>query len=160
MNIVRACRFTVLLVAGLLMAGCSSNMVSEALLPNPDPALRHTRGEFAADAATRQPFKAALPSAGDARGRAMVDYGNYTVQIVNISDEDWNNVEIWVNRKYVVFVPLIPRQSPQTTKLNFHMFFDGEANSFPAGGNTQDGQIKQVEMVRNGKLYSIKFTLD
>ena len=41
----------------------------------------------------------------------MVDYGADTLQVVNLSDEDWDNVEIWLNRQYVVFIPACPERA-------------------------------------------------
>src|SRR5687768_14560041 len=58
------CRVTVPALIGLaLLAGCAGRV---SMLPNADKNLRKTPAQFAADAATRHPFKAELPSGGEA----------------------------------------------------------------------------------------------
>src|SRR5688572_26224076 len=89
--------YVVCILVLLQTAGCSGR---PSLLPNSDPKLRKTSAQFSADAAKRHPFNASLPSGGEAKGRAQVGYGLDTVQVVNLSDEDWDNVELWINRKF------------------------------------------------------------
>src|SRR4051812_10691708 len=85
-----------------LAAGCAGR---PSLVPNRDPALQKTSAQFAADAAKRFPYKSDVPQAGEAVARAQVRYAMKYLDVVNLSDQDWNNVEIWVNEKYVVFLP-------------------------------------------------------
>src|ERR1051326_1223672 len=95
-------RVVTLVVAALATAtGCAGR---PSLLPNGDPALRKTSPQFAADAATRHPYKAAAPRGGEAVARAEADYMFKHLNLVNLSPEDWKDVEIWVNQNYVVFV--------------------------------------------------------
>src|ERR1051325_11680992 len=54
----------------LILTGCSGR---PSLLPNPDPQLRHSSAEFAADAAKRFPYKTDLTSA-QTTARAQVGY--------------------------------------------------------------------------------------
>jgi hypothetical protein len=140
------------LFVAALAAGCSGR---PSLIPNSDPALRKTSAQFAADAARRQPFNTSLPSAGQAKGRAQVGYGMDTVQVVNLSDEDWDNVELWLNRTFVVFVPKIPAHGDRVKTLNFQMFFDDRGHYFPLDNSTPDRMVQQLEMVRGGQVYSI-----
>ena len=44
----------------------------------------------------------------DDPNRGPADYQLDLVQIANLSGEDWENVEVWVNKKYVVFIPTYP----------------------------------------------------
>ena len=148
--------FTLALLLAAGAGGCSGR---PSLLPNSDPALRKTSAQFAADAAKRHPFKEDLPEGGPAKGRAQVGYGLDTVEVVNQSDEDWNNVEIWINRRYVVFVPHIEAHGQRTKTLNFQMFFDERGHSFPVDNRTADRMVRQLEMVRGGQVYSIPVTL-
>jgi hypothetical protein len=138
------------------MAGCSGR---PSLIPNSDPALRKTSAQFAADAAKRQPFNTALPSGGQANGRAQVGYGMDTVQVLNLSDEDWENVELWINRTFVVFVPKIPARGERVKTLNFQMFYDDRGHFFPTDNSVPDRMVQQLEMVRGGKMYSIPVKL-
>ena len=87
-----------------LLGGCEGRV---SLFPNSDPELRKTPPEFAADAAKRFPYKASAPMAGEAAGRVSVDYRLDVLQLTNISDEDWSNVELWINKQYVVFLPKV-----------------------------------------------------
>ena len=146
---------TVFTALGLL-AGCSGR---PSLLPNSDPALRKTTEQFAADAAKRHPFNTALPSGGVARGRAQVGYGMDTVQVVNLSDQDWDNVELWINRSFVVFVPRIQAHGQRAKTLNFQMFYDDRGHYFPIDNRTPERMVRQLEMVRGGQVYSIPVKL-
>jgi hypothetical protein len=140
----------------LLAAGCAGR---PSLLPNSDPTLNKTSAQFAADAAKRQPFNSGLPAGGPAKGRAQVGYGLDTVQVVNLSDQDWDNVELWINRKFVVFVPKIPAHGQRAKTLNFQMFYDDRGHFFPTDNRTPERMIQTLEMVRGGQVYTIPVKL-
>ena len=148
--------FFAALMLALGAGGCSGR---PSLLPNSDPALRKTSAQFAADAARRHPFKADLPSGGAANGRAQVGYGLDTVEVLNLSGEDWDNVEVWINRRYVVSVPRIAAGGQRVKTLNFQMFFDERGHSFPVDNRVPERMVRQLEMVRGGQVYSIPVTL-
>ncbi len=100
---------TIALLGGLgLAAGCAGR---PSLVPNSDPNLRRTSAQFAADAARRHPYKADAPRGGAAMGRAEYNLLMGTLQVLNYSDEGWDNVEIWGNRKYVCWLPKVERAS-------------------------------------------------
>jgi len=145
-------------VAGVAtaLAGCGARI---PLLPNSDPALRKKPADFAADAQLRHPFKDDAPSGGEAKGRAAVDYGNGWVEVVNLSDQDWDDAEIWINRRYVVFIPKIEKNAPQVKTLNFWMFYDEKDNSYASANSSGETRITQLEMYRAGKMYSLKLQL-
>jgi hypothetical protein len=134
------------------LAGCAGR---PSLIPNSDPTLRKTSAQFASDAAKRHPLNAALPSGGVARGRAQVGYGRDTIEVVNLGSEDWQNVEIWANRKYVVFVPKISAGAQRVKTLNFQMMFDDKGHYFPLDNRKPENMVRQLEMVRDGMLYTI-----
>jgi hypothetical protein len=147
---------TTLLFAAALatLAGCAGR---PSLIPNSDPALRKTSAQFASDAARRHPFNAGLPSGGTARGRAQVGYGRDTVEIVNLGTEEWQNVELWANRKYVVFIPRIRAGADRVTTINFQMMFDANGHYFPLDNSTPERMVRQLEIVRDGSIYSVPF---
>jgi hypothetical protein len=146
---------TLLFVAALAtLAGCAGR---PSLIPNSDPALRKTSAQFASDAARRHPFNAGLPSGGTARGRAQVGYGRDTVEIVNLGTEEWQNVELWANRKYVVFIPRIRAGADRVTTINFQMMFDANGHYFPLDNSTPERMVRQLEIVRDGSIYSVPF---
>lgn len=143
--------FLMAALIALSSAGCSS---ASSLFANADPALRKKPEEFAADAAKRHPFKADLPRGGEAIGRAQVNYGSDKIELTNFSEEDWEDVEIWVNRTYVVHVPRIVKGASLKT-LEFGILFDATGHSFPTN-NTDANQVRQLEMLRGGKIYDIR----
>ena len=134
-----------------LTLGCSGR---PSLLPNSDPDLRKNMAELSADAAKRHPYKGDAPRGGEALARASVDYTFKTIQILNYSDIDWDDVEIWVNQNYVLFIPKIPHGKDGAKTLDFSMFFDDKGEYFW----TESGKVRvnQLEMLRDGKMYNIK----
>lgn len=147
---------TTLLFAAALatLAGCAGR---PSLIPNSDPALRKTSAQFASDAAKRQPFNASLPSGGTAKGRAQVGYGRDVIELVNLGTEDWQNVELWANRKYVVFIPRVRAGADRVTKIDFQMMFDDKHHSFPVNNATPERMLRQLEIVRDGMVYTVPF---
>ena len=86
-------------------------------------------------------------------GRAEYNLLLGTLQVLNYSDEDWDNVEIWVNRKYVCWMPKIEKGKRRVKTINFQMLYDDAGNYFwTNGGKTP---VEQVELYKNGKMYSI-----
>lgn len=119
-----------------------------SLLPNSDKNLNLTSTQFAADAATRH-YEADAPSGGPAQCRAEVDYAAGAISLANVSDQDWSNVEVWVNQNYVVFVPLIEKQSDKT--LYFHMIYDAHGNCYKP---TASEGVKFVDLYHDGKMFA------
>jgi hypothetical protein len=133
--------------------GCAGRV---SLLPNSDPTLRQTPAQFAAEAAKR-PYPSDIPDGGVAEGRAQVAYdGNY-IQLINLSHEDWNDVEVWVNRKYVVHVPRLEAGQKRVKSLTFMMFYDDQGNPFPSNNRKQ--MIDTLEIVKDAKRYTIPLKL-
>jgi hypothetical protein len=133
------------------IAGCSGR---PSLLPNSDPALQKTSTAFAVDSAKRFPYKADAPQGGDAIGRAQVGYMVKRVEIVNNSADVWNNVEVWLNQKYVVFVPVM--KPHDLKRLPFLMFFDDQGNAFPKeNSSANDSLVKKIEILMDGKMYNV-----
>ena len=73
----------------------------------------------------------------------------------NLSQEEWDNVEVWVNRNYVVF---LPKMEPNKLKtLNFQMLFDEKGNYFPL--DNKKVLVDKVEVYRDGKMYDVPVRL-
>jgi hypothetical protein len=142
-----------LLFAAICSVGCAGRV---SLLPNSDPTLRQTPAQFAAQAAKRT-YPVDLPDGGVAEGRAQVAYeGNY-IQILNLTHEDWTDVEVWVNRKYVVHVPRIEAGHKRVKSLTFMMLYDDQGNPFPSDNRKR--MIDSLEIVRDGHRYSVPLKL-
>jgi hypothetical protein len=141
-------------VACGLLAGCEGR---PALMPNSDPAMNRTSTQFAADAARRFPYPQSGPRGKTAAGRAEIDLMLTRLQILNSSDEDWNEVDIWVNQSYVCHVPSIPKGKQKVETVEFTMLYNMSGHYFTTdGGKTP---ITLVEMRKDGKLCQIPLVL-
>ena len=147
---------TVLIALGL-STGCDGRA---SLLPNKDPALRQTSTKFAADAAKRS-YEADAPLGGEATARAEIDYTLKEVRIGNLSADDWTNVEIWVNQKYVVFLPVLSKQNKGEgfRHLNFQLLYDNHGEHFPVGVFNSKMRVEKVEVYRDGKMFDVPVRL-
>lgn len=134
--------------------GCAGR---PALIPNHDPELRRTSSQFAAEAVKLHPYRQDAPRGGEALGRSMIDYTFKTVEVFNYSDEDWNDVQLWINKNYVVGLPKIAKGKDRTTLLNFQMFFDDSGNYFVTDYGKK--RVDTLEMLRDGKMYTIRLGL-
>src|SRR3954471_16642269 len=115
-----------IIAAAALLTGCAGRV---SLIPNTDPNLRKSSTQFAADAAARHPFKADAPKAGEAVARAQVGYMLNRIDIENLSSEDWQDVDVWVNQQYVVHLPKM--EHGKLKILPFQMIYDDKGNYFP-----------------------------
>jgi hypothetical protein len=134
----------IVLVAG----GCSGR---PTLFGNPDPALRKTSTELAADAAKRFPYRGDAPRMQETRARAQVGYSLNRVEVVNFSNEDWQDVEVWVNGTYVCYVPKM--ESRKLKEIHFPMLFNERGQSFPM--DNKQVRVEKVEIFRAGRLHEV-----
>jgi hypothetical protein len=131
-----------------LIAGCAGRT---SIFPNSDKELRKPAVAFAADAAKRT-YPATAPRGGEAQAQASVDHGVFNrIDAINLSDENWSNVELWVNEKYVVFIPNWP--SKRLEQINFQMLYDREGGSFPIDNKAL--RVNKIEIFRDGKMYTV-----
>jgi hypothetical protein len=149
-------RLTLVTATGTAIAalaiGCSGR---PALIPNPDPNLRKASAQFAADAAVRHPYKAEIPRGGEAIARTQVGYTLDRIDLVNLSQDPWTDVEIWVNQKYVVHLPKV---EPNTLKIiNFQMLYDAKGNYFPT--DNKKVLVSKVEVLKDGKMFDVPVRL-
>ena len=135
-----------------VVGGCAGR---PALLPNPDPTLDKPSTVFAADAVKRFPYKSDAPRGGEAVARAQVGYTLNRIDIINLSDEDWSDVEVWVNQGYVVHVPLM--KAHELKRLNFQMLYNDNGQYFPVDNSKV--LVKSVELYRDGKMYTVPVQL-
>jgi hypothetical protein len=143
---------TTIAASALVSGGCAGR---PELIPNPDPSLRKTAAQLAADAAMRHPYKADAERAGDAVARAQVGYSLNRIEMVNLSDTEWNDVEVWVNQNYVVF---LRRMEPGRLKrIPFQALYDNRGNSFPL--TNRKVLVERVELFRDGQMYSVPLQL-
>lgn len=138
----------VLTVGGAALVGCSGR---PTLLPSDDPTLQKTSTEFAVDAAKRFPYKADAPRGGDAHGRAEIGYELNRIELANLSDHDWTDVEVWINQGYVLHLTLLKKGEDRTLPLQ--MFFDDSGHYYPTSGGNRI--IKKIELYAGGKMYDV-----
>jgi hypothetical protein len=137
-----------------LLCGCASDG-KPAILPNEDKNLNKTSAEFAADAAKRN-YEADAPQGGAATARAEYELMDRYFNIINLSDTNWTDVEVWVNHAYVVFLPQMQKNVDK--RLDFGMFFDRQGHHFDTNGGKNP--ITSLEVYRDGKMYTVKATQD
>jgi len=137
-----------------LLAGCEGR---PTLFPNSDPALQKTSTQFASDAAKRFPYPVQADHAGATQGRAAVDLMLDQIEILNYSNEDWKDIDIWVNQSYVCHVPLISKAKQKVETIAFAMLYDGKGNYFSTNGGKNP--VNRVEIYHNGKVYDIPVKL-
>ena len=134
--------------AATVLVGCQGR---PTLFPNPDPSLRKTSTQFAADAARRFPYKADAPHAVENSARAQVAYSLNRLEVVNFSEEDWSDVEVWVNRRYVCHVPKM--ESRKLKEVHFPMLYDDTGAYFPFDNKRM--LVETVEIFRDGTMYAV-----
>jgi hypothetical protein len=150
MTTLRRCAASFAVLALSSMCGC---MDRPTIFDNPDPNLRLSASELRGDAISRFPFKQETPKARDINVRAQVAYPLNRMEVVNFSGIDWENVEVWVNQKYVCHVPKM--QNRQLKEIHFPMLFDEKGNSFPMNSNQGKMLVRSVEILHDGKMYQV-----
>lgn len=139
------------LTLGLLIALAAGCGPDRQPIRNPDPALRKTITQFAADAATRFPYPAEAERAATFDARAWVGYALNRIEVVNLTAETWQDVDLWVNRAYVIRVPAM---EPNMLKvLPFGVIFDAQGNAFPSDNRAV--KVESIELLVNGRLLEL-----
>ena len=146
----RGCAASFAALALAAVCGCADR---PTIFDNPDPNLRLSSSELRGDALARFPYKEDAPKAREIKARAQVAYQLNRMEVVNFSDADWQDVEVWVNHKYVCHVPKMQRG--QLKEIHFPMLFDEKGNSFPMNSNKGQMLVRSVEILRDGKIYQV-----
>jgi hypothetical protein len=153
-------RHTKMICGGLLTlaiataAGCTGDG-RPTILPNSDPALRKTSSELAAESAKRS-YEYDAPKATQPIARAQYNLVDRWFDVANLSNSDWQNVEVWVNQKYVVYLPVFTKASGE--RLNFELFYDQDGHHFETDHGANP--VRALQIYRNGKMYDVVATLE
>jgi hypothetical protein len=143
----------VAVAALLLLTGCMSDG-RPTIIPNADPALRKTSTEFAADAAKRS-YPLDAPRASGTIARAQYNVMEKQFEVANLTNSDWQNIEVWLNQKYVVTIPQFDRNTGKS--LDFGLFYDNNGHHFDTDfGNNP---VRSLEIYQNGRMYDVVATL-
>jgi hypothetical protein len=137
-----------------LATGCTGDG-RPTLLPNSDAALRKSSTELAADAAKRS-YESTAPKGQLTIARADYNLMDRKFNLANLSDSDWQNVEIWVNQTYVVNVPKFARNSDES--LNFELFYDQDGHHFETANGKNP--VQSLQIYRDGRMYDVVATLE
>ncbi len=135
-----------LLILALLASGCASGITIGN--PNPEKSLRKTPAQFA-QYAKQHVYPAEAPKGGKSPVRGEVDYDLDVINLVNLGEQDWPNVDVWVNGRYVCPIASLPVK--QQKGINFSYFYDTAGMPAPSRGTW----IEKVELFYNGQLYDI-----
>jgi hypothetical protein len=136
------------------MSGCVGDG-RPTIIPNSDSALRKTSTEFAADAAKRS-YEFNAPMGHDIIARAQYNVMERQFEVANLSNSDWQNVEFWVNQKYVVSVPQFDRNTGKT--LNFELFYDSDGHHFETDHGANP--VRSLQIYQGGKMFDVVATLE
>jgi hypothetical protein len=147
-------KYLVSLALALGLVGCSTDGQT-SLIPNPDGNLQRTSAQFAADAAKRS-FEASAPSEKATDARAQYDIMAHRIDLVNLANADWSNVEVWINHNYVVFLPSMQKMVDE--KLDYEMFFDRDGNHFATQGGANP--LQSLQIYHDGTMYDVTATAD
>jgi hypothetical protein len=129
------------------LMGCETQVT---VVPNNDPTLRKPVKTFAADASKRT-YEADAPKVPDYDFRGQYALILRRIDLANISERDWDNVEVWINQRYVVHCPKFEAKSDKS--LAFRLFYDNKGHRF----DTDMGKnpIESVEVYRDGVMYTV-----
>jgi hypothetical protein len=130
------------------LAGCGDQ---PTLFANPDPELQHTNKEWQGEAQAHFPYKSDAPHEKEAKVRAQVGYDLNRLEVVNFTGKDWDDVEVWVNRRYVCHLPKL--QDRQLKEVHFSMLYDAVGNTFP--WDNSKVRVEKVELYHDGTMYDI-----
>lgn len=142
----RRALFALSIAAVSFVAGCQDNAV---LVPNSDANLNKSAATFASEAKGCFPYPADAQRGERIDARAEIGYMWNVINIVNYSGKDWENVELWVNKSYVL--PLPEMESGKTKRISFKMIYNESGQYFPLGG----AMIKELEIKKDGVLYTV-----
>ncbi len=148
-RIVGAVAVTAGLISIMSLAGCNQ----PTMFANPDPALRKSNKEFAADAATRFPYKANAPHAQEPKARAQVVIDLHRIEVVNFTGRDWTDVEVWVNRQYVCYVPRM--ENGKLKEIHYPMLYNELGKTFPF--DSRIARVETIELYHDGTVYQVTF---
>jgi hypothetical protein len=139
------------LSAAILLCGLGGCADRATLFANPDPALNKPAEAFASDAASRFPYKDSAPHASEPKVRAQVGYTINRLEVVNFTGQDWSNVEVWVNHRYVCYLPHM--EDRILKRIPFALLYDSTGDRFPIDNSIV--RVENVEVYRQGTMYEV-----
>lgn len=125
--------------------------------PNQDPALRKSRTALRADS-TQRLYPADASRVKGLAIRSQIGYMARTVDVANLTDQDFANVEVWVNGQYVCYLPKMEKGVLKS--IPWDALYDREGKHLPTdGAGVRSFVVNTVELyMDNGggaKLYDV-----
>lgn len=140
-----------LLVAALTALGCESR---PGYYPNQDLSLRKPIRTIRADSVQRI-YPAEAARVKGIAARSQVGYMAKTVDVANLTDTDWTEVEVWVNETYVCYLPKI--EAGVLKSIPWDALYDRDAKTLPK--ESHNFVVNTVEVYMGGKLYEVPVRL-
>lgn len=140
-----------MMVIGLGVAAFVGCKDKPGYYPNRDEYLRKPVSMIRADGSKRI-YPSEAPRGRDLVARSQVGYMAKTVDVANLSSEDWGEFEIWVNGQYVVDVPGL--KAGELTSVPWDALYDREGKHPPRDSRTF--LVSTVEVYKDGKLYDVR----
>lgn len=139
------------MLAGLLVVvmGCSD---ASTPLVRREAQLRKPLTELAADAAKRV-YPAEAERGEPVNARAQIDYTLNYLRILNMGTEDITAAELWINRRFVVYLQTLP--AGKFTTVEHVLIFDDKGRPYSA----QAGYVQQLELHYGGKVRPLGWQL-
>ncbi|MEM8874755.1 MAG: hypothetical protein AAGD32_10920 [Planctomycetota bacterium] len=131
------------------LAGCQGGWTT--VTPNRLDSLNRKPAQFAADAAKRT-YPADVPAAKTNLIRGEADYTFDHLHLLNLTEEPMADVEVWVNERFVVFLPEFPNK-PTIVKIPFRALYDQDAIHFPT--NNRVISVRKVQVLVDGELLDV-----
>lgn len=142
---------SVILLGAALVIGCAPR---PGVVPNSDPALNKPVASYRT-AAAQKIYPSEAPRVKNLAARASVGYAAKTVDVANLTAEDWTDLEVWVNGEYVVALPKIDKGTLRS--IPWDALFDRNGNHLPT--RSHDFVVRTVEVYMGGKVYEIPIRL-
>lgn len=133
----------------LALTGCTGGYTT--FTPNALDSLNRKPAQLAADSAKRT-YPSDVPSAKTNFIRGEAQYTFDHLHLLNLTDEPMQDVEVWVNERFVVHLPTFPTK-PFIVKIPFRALYDQDAIHFPT--NNRATTVRKVQVLVDGELLDV-----
>jgi hypothetical protein len=140
---------TIIATIALLSVGCKIERAT--ILPSDVPSLNRPASQLASDAKARFPFPIDFERGGETAGRVEVGYSLNSLNLLNYSGQPWTDVDLWINRQYVVNLSNVP--SNKLIAINFKHLFNESGSHFPT--NNRLMKVQRVELRQGVRVFDL-----
>jgi len=137
------------LLAIAALVGCKIERAT--IIPSDIPSLNKPATQLAREAQLRFPFPVDLERGGEIAGRAEIGYSLNSISLLNFSGQTWTDVDLWINREYVVNLAEVP--SNKLITINFKHLFNEQGVHYPTR-NVQT-KVAKVELRQGVRVFDL-----